>query len=394
MPDPFFEQIRDGEWNACIGVQGDELNYVDGFLEAARILASAVIEQSLTGSRDSLAMPILYNARHGLELALKYVARALANLEMARPVERTNHDILAYWSHLRDANVADFEARELIKSLEPFVKSLDQIDDDGQELRYFETRDGDRSLGDLAVVNLPLIRASIEEMGGVLHNLTDRIERLSRERITGTHTNECSRTDLREIALLLGNRATWTEADFDRRKRELVSRFELSNKAFGRAIEAIERSRELAALIGIETPLTYLSDDKAITVATKWIEAHPDPAGGGGLRVVDPSRITIEEIEKHHNAAVALDDAVIDELGLEEFADLQVVFYIGRDAKFGEEYDRDLKRTIAEHGRQHNRRIIVHHILSKTNLLDGLIRGARRVGRPSLAEQLSALPKE
>jgi hypothetical protein len=27
-PDPFFEMIPDGEWNACIGSQGDELNYV------------------------------------------------------------------------------------------------------------------------------------------------------------------------------------------------------------------------------------------------------------------------------------------------------------------------------------------------------------------------------
>ncbi len=65
-PDPFFALIHDGQWNACVGVQGSEINYVDGYLEAARILAETVINRDLMGSRDTLAMPILYNARHGL----------------------------------------------------------------------------------------------------------------------------------------------------------------------------------------------------------------------------------------------------------------------------------------------------------------------------------------
>jgi len=63
MIDPFFETIEDGEWNACVGVQGTAFAYVDGYLEAARILAATVIDDGLMGSRDSLIMPILYNAR-------------------------------------------------------------------------------------------------------------------------------------------------------------------------------------------------------------------------------------------------------------------------------------------------------------------------------------------
>ena len=63
--DPFFETVNDGEWNACIGKQGDEINYVEGYMEAAQLLADTLIAKKLYGSRDTLAMPILYNARHG-----------------------------------------------------------------------------------------------------------------------------------------------------------------------------------------------------------------------------------------------------------------------------------------------------------------------------------------
>jgi hypothetical protein len=38
-PDPyaddrFFKKIFDGQWNACIGRQGHEENYPDGYIEA------------------------------------------------------------------------------------------------------------------------------------------------------------------------------------------------------------------------------------------------------------------------------------------------------------------------------------------------------------------------
>ena len=31
VTDPFFEVLNDGDWNACIGKQGDEINYVEGY---------------------------------------------------------------------------------------------------------------------------------------------------------------------------------------------------------------------------------------------------------------------------------------------------------------------------------------------------------------------------
>src|SRR5690242_9521016 len=83
--DPFFKQMIDADWNACIGRQGDEENYLDGYIEAAMELAEAVIEKKMFEKRDTLVLPILYNARHAVELALKFATDRLVQAGLLRP---------------------------------------------------------------------------------------------------------------------------------------------------------------------------------------------------------------------------------------------------------------------------------------------------------------------
>ncbi len=123
--DPFFEEIHDGEWNACIGTQGDAENYVDGYIEAALELAAAVLDKRLYASRDTLAMPILYNCRHGLELSLKYAIDRLHKTGMLKAGHPANHDIESHWHHLQANAVGsigalgDLTLRGLVADLEP-----------------------------------------------------------------------------------------------------------------------------------------------------------------------------------------------------------------------------------------------------------------------------------
>lgn len=50
--DPFFKRGPDSEWNACIGSQGDEHNYVDGYMQAALELVEIVIERESWGQTN------------------------------------------------------------------------------------------------------------------------------------------------------------------------------------------------------------------------------------------------------------------------------------------------------------------------------------------------------
>jgi hypothetical protein len=53
--DTFFALPQDSTWNACIGRQGDELHYLDGYIEAAWELADAVIQKNILARRDTSA---------------------------------------------------------------------------------------------------------------------------------------------------------------------------------------------------------------------------------------------------------------------------------------------------------------------------------------------------
>ncbi len=133
--DPFFSLIYDSEWNACIGRQGTEENYVDGYMEAALELASAVIDKRQYGKRDTLAMPILYNARHALELSQKFVLDRLCEASVIAIPRPTDHDIKSHWTLIASAPLGDADLRKHVSDLAPFIESLRRIDADGQQFR-------------------------------------------------------------------------------------------------------------------------------------------------------------------------------------------------------------------------------------------------------------------
>ena len=392
--DPFFEIFHDGQWNACIGIQGNEQNYVDGYIEAALELASAVLDKELVASRDTLAMPILYNARHAIELSLKFAINELHRIGAITTRHVTDHDILSHWVHLRDAGVGDTALRSLITDLEPYVRSLARIDDDGQELRYPTNRDGKKSLDSIAIVNLPHIRRSLEAMSDILAKLKCRIFDFGAERDTGAFTSECSRRDLRTIAGMLDNHASWVDDSFNAKKTIIRAQFGLSSTQFSHAVTQIRESRPLAALVGLETSLEYLNDENAVFALEQWAMAYPPVVQAPeelGINYFDRDR---EKVVQEHRVTNELIDTIIANLSDEEISDLEVLYYLGRGSEFGEHYDVMLKNTVAKHKHAKSRWESVHHIMTKMNLLTNVTLGAEAAGRPSLANKLRAIRPE
>lgn len=393
--DPFFAMIHDGEWNACVGIQGGAENYVDGYLEAALELASAVIDKRLMASRDTLVMPILYNCRHGLELSLKYAIARLHEIGMLKKGHPPNHDIESHWHHLKFAAVGSVNAlgdatlRLLVADLEPYVKSLATIDDDGQELRYAENREGQTSLSGIAIVNLFYIRRSIESLNGLLNSLKIRVQEIEEERYTGAHTANCSRKDLAEIAKIMGDHSTWGEQSFLEKKALVRTKFGLSSGKFSDAINAIRKSRTLAGLVGLETDFKHIHDEKVIKVLKRWIEANPHRESVDSLGF-DYFNRDWSKFMECADRAKQLDMAVLEMLSQEDFADLETLYYLGRNRMYGEHYDALLAKAIT---RYHQGIALqnVHHLMSKINLLNAVSDGVERGGRPSLAQKLRQL---
>lgn len=391
-PDPFFDLPNDSEWNACIGRQGSEENYADGYIEAAIELASAVIDKRLYGQRDTLAMPILYNARHGLELALKLAINRLYDMGAIKQTHPKNHDIRSHLELLDQAKIGDVKLRGLIAALQPYVDSLAKIDDDGQELRYAETQAGDKSLVDKALANIEVMRASVVELGKIMEALKYRVVDFGNEMATGTFTAEFSRTDLLALADRMPSIDRWSEPVFDEVKAELMAEFGLSGKKFIAAINAIKSSRETRRRIGQNTDLKHLSDANTLLAIEQWARCHPNAPEGDGLGLEWGGRRDFDAVAKRHEALNDVIEAIQNKLSLDELVDLDVIYQIGRLNEFAEHYDQifevERKRLRLEEG---GLRAAIHYLVIKTNLQTGVARGLCNLGRPDLATRVEAI---
>lgn len=386
--DPFFAIIGDSKWNACIGRQGEERNYVDGFIEAAIELVGAIFDKNLMSQRDTLVLPILYNARHAVELSLKFTINRLHSAGViAKRHPITNHDILSHWKHLHDSNPGDRLLREGVAELEPFVVSLAKIDDDGQEFRYSENREGQPSLAGHAVANLRLIRQSLNTLGKILKRLQYRVIDVVAERSTGSFTPRCSRSDLLEIAKMLPNRDKWSDPNFDECKATIKEKFGLTNCQFCNALDEIQKNREMKIQIGIESNLLHLSNAHAILTIEEWRKRHP---------INDPqNELSIDlfgaDWEKYRQVRNETKAAILGILTPDEIVDLETLFYIGRERDPGEFYENDFERNKRKNHLPTDVEETVDRMMEKTNFLDALSNGIAIVGRPNLADVLRQL---
>lgn len=393
LTDPFFSLPQNTEWNACIGRQGDEENYADGYIEAAIELATAVLEKGMYEKRDTLVLPILYNARHAIELTLKLVIGEFVAAEILNAGHPKNHDIASHLAFLEGHAIPDEHFREHLCSIRPFVDSLAQIDDDGQEFRFHENRDGQRSMDGKALANIAIIQDSLWSLQKVLKNLKYRCYSLCSEWRTETRTTHCSRRDLITIAGLLPKKANWACKEFDDIKQVIKERFDLGNRQFSLALKTIQETRGLSGLLGIETDLIHLSDAKANWLLTQWDKLHPPRTESDDLGI-DYFRRDWAEVSKRMDAEAKVYDAIIHELTEDEFAEAETVFYLARGGVFPEFYEAKLEQKKAEFSARKDFRQEVHDLMGKTNFRRHFVEGLRAIGKIKLADRLDSRQHE
>ena len=392
--DPFFELGSNKKWNAIIGKQGNEENYIDGYIEAATELVTAIINNKILSSRDTLVLPILYTGRHALELTLKFSIDKLHQMGKLKDGPKLDHNIKSHWNCLHSNTIGDQTIQHLVAELEPFITSLDRIDKDGQELRYPENRSAQKSLKEFSLVNILQVRAGLDAMTKILTKLRCRILVFSDELQTGSYTVNCSRNDLKNIASMLGNRNFWKKDSFEQVRQAVMEHYNLSGKKFSDAVTKILDSRDLSTLVGQETSLTHLSDENVILVMDEWNKLHQaskfqeeNPGTENSCRIQSMSNL-IEAALNPDLVELEVVKNVLGMLSLEEIVDLEVLFDIGRGNLFGELYDDLLEKRVQSFQKEASLENIVSHLMSKTNLFECITHGCKIVGRPSLSEKL------
>lgn len=389
--DPFFKVVRDGQWNACVGLQGEEESYVDGYIQAAIELIDAIFEKKLLDKRDTLVFPILYNARHAIELALKF---AIGRLEEAKAIKgdnrRPHHDIEAYWKRLNDASVGDEKLATLIAQLKPYIDSLTRIDTDGQQLRYPVNINNDPSLSGQSIVNLSHVHKNLKVLQTLLLDFKDRVVDFVEERRVNTYTERCSRRDLLEIARIMPPCSEWSTDKFASQKAIVKKRFCLSNTQVDKALEKVKRVRETRAMLGLESDLMHLKDEDIVWVVEQWRSWHPKRTEPGPA-VVNAADLDVEEIFHSAEVQEEMIAAVKGRLSAQTLADLEAIFYLGSTRNFPEYYESVVERTLEQHAVAKDPDEEIRHLLGKTNFLDSIRASLAKLGRIALAKQLDGM---
>lgn len=391
LANPFFLYVSDPQWNACIGKQGDELDYISGYIDAAVILIRSVIDQDLYSQRDKVVMPSLYMARHGVELVLKFAINELVKMGVLASRHPKNHDVQSHYDWLYNYELGDRELKRTLTRLKPFVLALSRIDEDGQQLRYPEDRDGNASLSGESLANLQVILASFTALQELIEHTILRILDLQLERTTGAHTKKSSRKDLLEIASYLPCRADWITEAFTEAKDRIKAEFDLSNNQFSDAIDKIKSNRAMKVCYDEMTPLGYLPDDMALSVMASWLEWRNSEREIDKIGHAELNEKTIERVFQYGERTGKFIADQFSGLNPNECADVYTIFYYGRDGIFVEEYERDLRKNIKSGENETALLEQLHQVLTKTNFGKCFPEGVRRLGRPDLAERLEKL---
>jgi hypothetical protein len=389
--DPFFSLPQDGTWNACIGSQGDELHYLDGYIEAAWELADAVVQKNMLGKRDTLVLPILYNARHAIELLLKYITNQLVECDALAHGHPANHDLQGHYDLLVGANIGDEKFREGLGKLEPFIASLTRIDEDGQELRYYLNREGDISLKGESLANIAVIRSNLKRLASIIDALKYRTIDFVDERHGKTFTARCSRTDLIAITQMLPPLPDWTTDAFTTAKEAIKKRFGLGSKHFSEAVDVIKANRQMKGMLGEETDLPSLTDDKAIRVIEEWRKLHPPRNPDKEPAIINGADLTVEDLMRDVPVRRKVLTTLLKELGNDEVADLEALYYLGRDGYLPELFDAKVAQVKRKQAAQRDLPEQLRHLIDKTNLSQCLKIGANKAGRLALARRLEGL---
>lgn len=394
--DPFFEKIPDGTWNACVGDQGDDTYYIDGYIQASVLLTKTILEEEIYEQRDTLILPIMFNARHAVELILKYISKNLANLDLLSPPAHT-HLIENLFTEIENINVPDKNFRDTLASLKRFVSSLSKIDKDGQAFRFRDSKDDHPyTLKGLSTINYRLIYSSLKELQKIIKQLRIHTLQFAEEYKQKTSTTVLSRNDLMNIAKLLPNIANWHSDEFKTSKSRIRCEYGLSNTQFSKALDTIKEERLFAQFLGIEHKLTHLTDDNAKLILELWRKHHGLESGGNVASTGDPVNVLTGKkllamfedslIQPHSNILQIIEA----EIPLEEFAEAQVLFYLARNDEYVEMYESELHSTINQLKRDNMFSVQIYHIMEKTNFENFFIRGLELVGKFNLATELGA----
>lgn len=254
---------------ACVGTNGGTYDeYIrSGFHEAIPGIIKQVYE---TGSSDILVYPLVFCARHSVELGLKIILRAILNIclikgqkpeDIEHILKNTHtHDVMRLSNEINLHLSVDGRLKEYYEPIEEYLDDY-AIDPEGDAFRYaFSTSNVPHMESrDITHVSLDIFSENYFEISKRIDGCILALNYFNMEYRLGTFTRSLSRHQIEEISLLIGDIQIWNTD-----KEEIKRRYNISSKELTDAVNIIKEHWSFSANIGMERPYPGISNEGLI----------------------------------------------------------------------------------------------------------------------------------
>lgn len=251
------------EYNACVGNNGyvDVSTYSEGYKEAVEILIKKTLVRQTT--LDTIVYPIIYCARHYVELSLKMFIESISKINFVYDAhfifpDIKNHSVSFLWSEIKRISTIDERYEKAIIALDEYVNDYPDIDDSAETFRYPVDHEGHKHLVDQHCINLLDFSIRFEEMVEKMDEFEALCNSLELEYRVNTTVDCLSRKQIREIAKELPNEP-WSKATITGPKQKIMIKYGIGSRTFSKVVQKIRTHHEFYPMIGGEIALPELS---------------------------------------------------------------------------------------------------------------------------------------
>ena len=245
---------------ACVGINGGTNDdYIrSGFHEAVRGIVERIKE---TRYEDVLVYPLIFCARHSIELGLKIILRRLLTIHAIKDkmnVRKEQYDTILKKAHTHNIQLLNEQILEHItvderleKQYHPIIEYLDDynIDPEGDAFRYTTSVSDAPHMESKNVthISLDVFTENYYSLYEMIDNFSYFLSEIIYEYMQGTFTKKLSRTQISEISLLIGDIKGWKTS-----KEDIKNKYSIGSKELTDAVNIIKSHREFSMNIGKE----------------------------------------------------------------------------------------------------------------------------------------------
>ena len=260
-----FEFHEEDAIIACVGENGgttDE-DIRNGFKRTVELLTESLKDGQEV--EDLLVYPIVYNARHSIELSLKIVIKMLWEIEGKKGIKYSDEIIAERKKKIHTHNIEELykmacENKNIDRRIPAYFENIEDMirfyyfDEEGDAFKYELNKENQPHMikNKISHISIVLLETEFKEVMEKFDELICFLRNCMDEYSLGTFTKNLSRTDIWDISKRLPDYEEWKTEEFREIKEEIKQEYRLGSKEFSEAVNLIKKNRFFSENIGCE----------------------------------------------------------------------------------------------------------------------------------------------